>query len=451
MSELAALQRCSNLSRPARAVRGAPASDLPERRKTRRSGPVIATRPGMSPLSHRRAPRRFGVTTWALTASALVCSCREPLIGAPVGSTESHAVASTSTTTETPSVEPTVVSRTKLSTAPLAGFVLLPLDRVLYESADLARSSSPPPRELRDQGCGDIPMGLFRVGKDFGDVVSVDGPLSKEESTEGLCREPTPRSSLRSPPPRFEGAFVRRVDIVPVTTRAVAMDLSDGRAVRLSAGVALRIDGDRATPAFAGLSAASLSLPAAAVGLSYSHPDKRPELPPSSEEKPLVCTVEEPAQLGVSVGPSNPIVKREVPCHLAHAEAVALTQDGPLLDVGLSRHFTAKGATARAGNVALVTLESDCAALRVSIATPTFDAGACRAGIGLFPSSHRVPARARMFWPSGSPAGSLGEELLVGEAESKASGRSCFSVRVSGATITEAPLCFDAADVRKWP
>ncbi len=408
-------------------------------------------RAGMSPFFRRDDRRRRGATTWALAASAWVCSCREPSVTTPSIAGGGHSTTSAGPAAQTASVDPTLISPAKLTTAPLAGFVLVPLDRVLYESAALARSSSAAPRALRDQGCGDLALGLFRVREDIGDVVSVDGPLADEEVSAGLCAEPAPRSHLSHLPLRFEGAFVRRVDIVPLTTRAVAMDLTDGTAVRLSAGVALRIDGDRATPAFAGLSAASLSLPAAAVGLSYSHPDKRPELPPSSAEKPLVCTVERPAQLGLSVGPDNPIVKREVPCHLARADAVTLTQGGPLLDVGLSRHFIAKAAEPRAGDVALVTLDSDCAAVRVRIAAPTFDDGACQAGIGLSSPSRRVPARARMLWPSGSPAGSLVNDLLVGEPVSKADGRSCFSVLVPSARITDSTLCFDDADVRPWP
>ena len=164
----------------------------------------------------------------------------------------------------------------------LSGFVMAPLDAVLFPSLEAARNGSrsapagarPDHRSSRYVIMRDrlheqrSASSALRVLEDHGDVVKVSTDMGPDDI-------PLP---VLDPSYRLE-AFIRRDALLPVLRQGKLESFDDGTAVALRAGLIVTLAEDGVHPAHPGLAKVPLELASDDVALSFALPDKDIELP----------------------------------------------------------------------------------------------------------------------------------------------------------------------------
>jgi hypothetical protein len=315
----------------------------------------------------------------------------------------------------------------------VTGFVLVPAGKILHSSADKARASGKEPAGVRKRDIGAIRyrrghgVRVKEVVRDLGDVVEVRTLPREDRAHHCYMEESDDRFRLT--------AWVRKRDLVPVTTRSVEHRFPDGTGFVLNSGVAI----SEAEYARKGGWAVAveqvvleLPVPDEALGLSYAHPD------PFEFERPRYSYF----------GGGR---RRSRNTYVDHSAVLVL--DGEVIGKGglLSHHL----GFVPGGEADAVELGSPCLKLVLRLDPAKFSDGSRGGGgmgtVGGLSLSretppYRIEAGTEVFWPDGRKAG----EVVQGFAWKSRPGtgeRACFEI----GTGVDEDLCFRLADIKDNP
>jgi hypothetical protein len=272
-------------------------------------------------------------------------------------------------------------------------FVVVRADAPLYEqpARDAAKASASRPRAPAP---GHLVFRVVGEGPDFLEVES-------NADVGAHCYQP-PRGLHAV----VLHAFVRRSDLGAVTTRETTVPLGDGSSVSLGSGLV-------ATPAAAGQRrieaddwSLRLSVPTAAVGVTYE---------PQSMASPTNASA----------------VTTPGPFRIAGQRLFELSYPLPAYDV------------IRRGADALATIVLRCASFRLSLPIDRLRVPDDQPLLGLVPpidNAFSVRAGAPVYWRDGARAGSVRLTLTLAGSRVAVPGRRC-------GQIGELPICFDDRDI----